>query len=47
MEGVVIITVAVLAIVAGIYTLIETWNMTAGFDKDDEEDMDDDSSPAL
>lgn len=40
MEGVVIFTVVLVAIVAGAYTLVDTWNRSTHLDDNDRTDLD-------
>ena len=40
MEGIVIFTAVLVAIVAGAYTLIDTWNRSIHLDNNDKNDLD-------
>ena len=40
MEGIVILTAVLVAIVAGAYTLIATWNSSIHLDNNDKNDLD-------
>ena len=40
MEGIVILTAVLFAIVAGAYTLIDTWNRSIHLDNNDKNDLD-------